>query len=97
MTPVTSPAPRSAIVSRPRLSLTIGACLVGAFFLCALFAPLFTAWFGHDPYDQVAPRTVTPPTPPGRDNLLGTDGLGRDILSRLVHGARISLEVGVVA
>jgi len=45
----------------------------------------------------VAPRTLTPPTPPNRDSLLGTDGLGRDVLSRLIHGARISLEVGIVA
>ncbi|MBI1950242.1 MAG: ABC transporter permease [Acidobacteria bacterium] len=97
VTPVTSPAPRSVFPSRPRLSLTLGAFLVGVFFLCALFAPLFTDWFGYDPYEQVAPRTITPPTPPGRDNLLGTDGLGRDVLSRLIHGARISLEVGIVA
>lgn len=97
MTPVTSPAPPFFILSRSRLPLTLGAFLVGAFVLCALFAPVLSSWFGYDPYEQVAPRTVTPPTPPDRDNLLGTDGLGRDLLSRLVHGARISLEVGVVA
>jgi len=97
VTPVTSPALRPPTLSRPRLSITLGASLVGIFVVCALFAPLLTDWFAHDPYDQVAPRTVTPPTPPSRDNLLGTDGLGRDMLSRLIHGARISLEVGIVA
>lgn len=97
VTPVTSPAPRPPTLSRSRLSISIGAALVGVFLVCALFAPLLTAWFGHDPYEQVAPRTITPPTPPSRDSLLGTDGLGRDVLSRLIHGARISLEVGIVA
>jgi ABC-type dipeptide/oligopeptide/nickel transport system permease subunit len=97
VTPVTSPALRPPTLSRSRLSISIGAALVGVFLVCALFAPLLTAWFGHDPYEQVAPRTITPPTPPSRDSLLGTDGLGRDVLSRLIHGARISLEVGIVA
>ncbi|HUP48854.1 MAG TPA: ABC transporter permease [Thermoanaerobaculia bacterium] len=35
--------------------------------------------------------------PPGGDHLLGTDDLGRDVLSRLIHGARVSLAVGLLA
>jgi peptide/nickel transport system permease protein len=35
--------------------------------------------------------------PPGRGHLLGTDDLGRDILARMIHGARVSLSVGFVA
>ncbi|OLC53261.1 MAG: hypothetical protein AUH92_06315 [Acidobacteria bacterium 13_1_40CM_4_69_4] len=96
VTPETSPA-RLSLPSRSRLPFVIGSLLVGAFVLCAGAAPILTAWLGHDPYAQVAPRSVTPPTPPSRENLLGTDTLGRDLLSRLVYGARISLEVGVVA
>ncbi len=96
MTPDTSPA-RPPYRPRARLPLTVGALLVGAFVLCALAAPLLTEWLGYDPYEQVASRSVTPPTPPSRDNLLGTDTLGRDLLSRLLYGARISLEVGVLA
>ena len=35
--------------------------------------------------------------PPGRQHLLGTDELGRDVLSRLLYGARVSLSVGVIS
>jgi peptide/nickel transport system permease protein len=97
VTPVTSPVPSLPEFSRSRLSFVLGSLLVGAFVLCALIAPLLQASIGYDPYEQVAPRSVSPPTPPSRDNWLGTDTLGRDLLSRLVFGARISLEVGVLA
>lgn len=55
---------------------------------CALFAPLIT------PY---APTTVTEKfsSPPTMQNLLGTDQVGRDQLSRLIYSARVSLSVGI--
>ena len=77
--------------------MALGALLVTAFVLCAALAPLLVRSVGYDPYTPAVPRTVAPPTPPGPDHLLGTDGLGRDQLSRLIYGARISLEVGVAA
>ncbi len=96
-----TPAPSRAMppdsLSRPRISLAIGIVLVGTHLLCAAFAPVLTSWLGSDPYEQVAPRDITPPTPPDRDHLLGTDALGRDLFSRLIHGARISLQVGIAA
>jgi ABC-type dipeptide/oligopeptide/nickel transport system permease subunit len=49
----------------------------------------------HDPLE--VDKEVTPPSPPGGGHALGTDPLGRDLLSRLLHGARVSLVVGVVA
>jgi len=97
VTLVTSPAPSLPGNPRSRLSFVLGSFLVGVFVVCALLAPLLPASIGYDPYAQVAPRSVSPPTPPSRDNWLGTDTLGRDLLSRLVFGARISLEVGVLA
>jgi peptide/nickel transport system permease protein len=49
-----------------------------------------------DPTAPVAPR-LAEPSPPGPPFYLGTDDLGRDVLSRLLYGARISLLVGLVA
>ena len=81
----------------PRLSLMIGALLVAAFVLCAALAPWLVSLVGYGPFDQVAPRSITPPTPPDALHLLGTDTLGRDLLSRLISGTRISLEAGLLA
>ena len=66
------------------LGLAIVVVLIGA----AAFAPLLAP---HDPLAQELTRRLLPPGTPG--NLLGTDELGRDILSRLLYGARITLYV----
>jgi peptide/nickel transport system permease protein len=72
-------------------------------FLClvAIFAPLLTAIIGHGPNQQF-PNTGLQysglPVGPGHGGfLLGGDDLGRDVLSRVIYGARVSLEVGVGA
>jgi peptide/nickel transport system permease protein len=46
----------------------------------------------HDPVEISPDRRLTPPS---SANWLGTDEVGRDILSRIIHGARISLQIGV--
>jgi len=54
----------------------------------------------HDPYDQDLARRLNPPVwlPGGHwDHLLGTDGVGRDVLSRIIFGARVSLVIGLLA
>lgn len=69
-----------------------GVAILGIFVLLAIFADLL---FPDDPMDMVAPPLLWP----GQDAqfLLGSDSLGRDMLARLVHGARSSLLVGVAA
>lgn len=76
----------------PRLAL--GALLLGTIALGALAAPLADAWLGHDPF---APDLFNRFAPPSADHPLGTDDLGRDLLLRLLHGARVSLSVGLAA
>ncbi|MEW5767615.1 MAG: ABC transporter permease [bacterium] len=68
-----------------------GGGLVFIFVLAAFFGPLLA------PYDPLAIRLEERLTPPGVDYLCGTDNLGRDVLSRLLYGARISLAVGLIA
>ena len=68
-----------------------GLLTVGALALVALLAPLLA------PYDPQAIDTWHILEPPSRAHPLGTDTLGRDCLSRLIFGARISLLVGLVA
>ena len=74
------------------VSLRVGILLVGMVLGLALTAD----WVTPYRYDEiVTQRSQIPPTAPDSSHLLGTDGLGRDLLTRLVHGARISLEVGL--
>ncbi len=58
-------------------------------FAAAVFAPVLTP---YDPSEQRLERRLEGPS---RGHLLGLDELGRDILSRLVHGARVSIGVGL--
>ncbi|MBN8927853.1 MAG: ABC transporter permease [Rhodospirillales bacterium] len=65
------------------------------FFLCALvvFAAVFAPWLApFDPNDQ---HIIDRLAPPGGDYVFGTDSYGRDVLSRILYGARISLLVAV--
>jgi peptide/nickel transport system permease protein len=73
---------------RNRLAVA-GLVIVAAMTLTAVLAP----WIS--PYSPYAQFTDLGLQPPSRAHLLGTDTLGRDYLSRLLYGARISLLVGV--
>jgi peptide/nickel transport system permease protein len=68
----------------------IGATTIAIVVVVALAAPVLAP---HDPVAQIA----KPLLPPGGEYLAGTDEFGRDELSRLIHGARVSLYVGVLA
>lgn len=74
------------------MRLAFGLILIGTLALGALAAPLAEAWLGHDPF---APDLFNRLGPPSASNPLGTDDLGRDLLLRLLHGARVSLAVGL--
>jgi len=69
----------------------VGAGVILALILAAMFAPRLA------PYDPTEQRLEDMVRPPGQVHLLGTDDLGRDILSRLLYGARVSLVVGVLS
>lgn len=70
--------------------LWIGAGMLAAIALVAVLAP----WIApHDPWALLG----APLTPPGGTYLLGTDMLGRDLLSGLIHGARVSLLIGLAS
>ncbi len=73
---------------RQPLALTGGAILLG-WVVIAIFAPLIAP---HPPNLQFA----APFSPPSRRYLFGTDELGRDVLSRVLYGARISLPLGAL-
>ena len=75
---------------RNRLALS-GLVLVGALFVVSLLAP----WLA--PYDPNLIDINAILMPPSSAHLMGTDALGRDVLSRIIFGARISLKVGFVA
>src|SRR5713226_8067607 len=68
----------------------IGIVIVAGFVLVAIFAP----WIAH--YDVGATNLAMRYMPPSAAHWFGTDSTGRDIFSRVVFGARISLEVGIV-
>jgi peptide/nickel transport system permease protein len=90
--------PTSGALLRRRIfthkGLLIGSTLLTIVLLLALLAPLIAP---HDPYAQDLTRRMIPPLWSEKGtwaHVLGTDNLGRDYLSRVIYGARISLLIG---
>ncbi len=69
----------------------LGLAIVLLYILVAIFAPLLA------PYDPVEQELANMLQTPSAEHLLGTDEVGRDILSRIIYGARISMKVGFYA
>lgn len=68
-----------------------GLVVISAMTLVAIFADLIT------PYQNAIQQDfMNRVAPPSSDHWMGTDGYGRDVLARIVHGARISLSIGFV-
>jgi peptide/nickel transport system permease protein len=76
--------------ARNRLALAGGAVVV-CLVVAAVLAPVLAPW---DPHRPTVKKAFTGPT---REHVLGTDQLGRDVLSRMLYGARVSLAVGFVS
>lgn len=74
-------------------SAIVGSILIALFVLTAIFAPLIAPF---DPREQVGSLGASG-TPPSSEHLMGLDRQGRDYFSRVVHGARLSLLVGLVS
>ncbi len=101
--PDTNAAPLVAVALPPRhdrsiLRRVLDARLAGAglavlalVVFCALLAPVLA------PADPNTQDYLALTEAPGAAHLLGTDDLGRDVLSRIIYGSRISLEVGIIA
>ena len=86
--------PASLRFASKNKALVLGGAIVLAIALCAIFAPLIAP---HSPYSQSLLNRLIPPVfmdGGGWKHPLGTDHLGRDYLSRLIYGTRISMIVG---
>lgn len=70
--------------------LKIGCTLLFFILLIVLFTPLLST---HDPY-QLGDDLLAPPS---KEYYLGTDGLGRDVYSMLLYGAKTSIKVGIIS
>jgi peptide/nickel transport system permease protein len=81
------------MTAKGKLMETAGAFMITLLVIIAIGAPILAP---HDPAQAVA-ETFGDPAGPSRAFPLGTDELGRDVLSRIIWGARISLEVAVTA
>lgn len=103
MSDITSPAPAPAVrKKRGRIlgnsGLVFASIVLTLITLMAIFAPFIAP---HDPYTQILDDRLIPPAFIDAEladprYILGTDNLGRDYLSRLIYGARISLLIGLL-
>jgi peptide/nickel transport system permease protein len=86
-----SPARRALRRLLHRKGAVVGLVVITTFIVLALFAPLIV------PYDPIATSWTLVRKPPSALHWFGTDDLGRDILSRVIYGARASLMAGAIS
>jgi peptide/nickel transport system permease protein len=86
-----SPARRALRRLLKRKGAVVGMVVLSAFILLALFAPLIV------PYDPIATSWSLVRKAPTWQHWFGTDELGRDVLARVIYGARASLLAGVIS
>ena len=86
-----TPARRALRRLYKRKGAVVGLVVIFTFALAALLAPLIT------PYDPIATSWTLVRKPPSAAHWFGTDELGRDILTRVIYGARASLMAGAIS
>jgi peptide/nickel transport system permease protein len=91
LAPLERPMQRALRRLVKRRGAMVGLGLIAAFILLAVFAPLVA------PYDPIAASWALVRKPPTMAHWFGTDDLGRDVLSRVIFGARASLTAGAIS
>jgi peptide/nickel transport system permease protein len=91
LAPLERPMQRALRRVVKRKGAMIGLGMIALFILLAVFAPLVA------PYDPVATSWALVRKPPSMAHWFGTDDLGRDVLSRVIFGARASLAAGAIS
>src|SRR5438874_10176930 len=86
-----SPARRALRRLFHRKGAVVGLVVIATFIVMAVFAPLLS------PYDPIATSWTLVRKPPSPLHWFGTDDLGRDILGRVIYGARASLVAGAIS
>ncbi len=77
-------------LTRDKLAI-VGMVIIGLFVLAAVLAPLLA------PYDPTVQKILLRRQPPSRQHWMGLDEVGRDIFSRIIYGARVSLQIGLLS
>src|SRR5437660_12347618 len=85
---VASPLTRAATAIRRNPTIFVGAMLLAVLIAIAIMGP----WFVADPFRQAPINRLRPPS---ERFWFGTDQFGREVFSRTIHGARVSLVVGI--
>ena len=102
MSAVLEPSPPSPFIElwrdfKRNRGAMIGLVVIAGLLFCAVFADLIAP---YSPREQFSDAVLKPPSLQpvgGHVFLLGTDPVGRDLLSRLIHGTRLSLLIGFVS
>jgi peptide/nickel transport system permease protein len=77
-------------LTRDKLAIA-GMVIIALFIIAAVFAPLLA------PYSPIEQTLLQRRQPPSRQHWMGLDEVGRDILSRIIYGARVSLQIGLLS
>jgi peptide/nickel transport system permease protein len=88
-----SPTPFRRLMGRlgRTANIWIGSVILLLIIVLAVFAPLLSS------YDPIKVTPAIRLTPPGAEYIFGTDDFGRDVFTRVLYGARLSLQVGLIS